>query len=83
VDGLAYPLHHPTACNHQTRGHGVLSSAALSHHAAVGGDTFSRDAKPPSLIFVGVLTVWVLVLSNLTWSKLFLPGLAYSMSEPS
>jgi hypothetical protein len=37
VDALACPLHHPMACGCQTRGHGFLSGATLSHHAAVSG----------------------------------------------
>jgi hypothetical protein len=49
VDGLPYPLHRPMTCSHQTRGQGILSGTALSHHAAAGGGTFPRDAKPPSL----------------------------------
>jgi hypothetical protein len=48
MDGLAYPLHRPTAYIRQTRGQGVLSSIALSYHAIVGGGAFSGDAKPPS-----------------------------------
>jgi hypothetical protein len=35
VDGLAYPLHCPMVCSCQTRGHGFLLDAALSHHATV------------------------------------------------
>jgi hypothetical protein len=30
VDGLTYPLHHPTTCIRQTRGQGLVSGAALS-----------------------------------------------------
>jgi hypothetical protein len=30
VDGLAYPLHRPMACDCHTRGHGVLPGAVLS-----------------------------------------------------
>jgi hypothetical protein len=37
VDVLAYPMHHPTACNYQTKGQSFLSGDALSHHVAVGG----------------------------------------------
>jgi hypothetical protein len=37
--------------------------------------------SPWAWIFYGVLTVWVPVLPNLTWSKLFLPGHTYPMSE--
>jgi hypothetical protein len=32
VDGLAYPLHHPTTCSRQTRVQGYLSSVVLSRH---------------------------------------------------
>jgi hypothetical protein len=32
VDGLACPLHHPTACNCQTRRQGFLYGVVLSHH---------------------------------------------------
>jgi hypothetical protein len=46
VDGLAYPLHRRIACGCQTRGHSFLSVAALSHHAVVGGGTFSRVRSP-------------------------------------
>jgi hypothetical protein len=37
VDGLACPLHRPTACSRQTRGYGLLSDAVLSCQAIVGG----------------------------------------------
>jgi hypothetical protein len=30
VDMLAYPLHHPMVCGHQTRGQGLLLGAILS-----------------------------------------------------
>jgi hypothetical protein len=46
VDGLAYPLHLPTVCSHQMRGHGFLSGTALSCRTAVGGGAFPGDAKP-------------------------------------
>jgi hypothetical protein len=46
VDGLAYPLHRPMVCDHQTRGQSFLSDAALSHHAAVGSGAFLRVATP-------------------------------------
>jgi hypothetical protein len=32
VDGLACPLHRPTAHSHQTRGHGFLLGDVLSCH---------------------------------------------------
>jgi hypothetical protein len=46
VHWLACPLQRPTVYGHQTRGHGFLSSATLSHHAEVGGGAFPRDVKP-------------------------------------
>jgi hypothetical protein len=49
VDGLACPLHRHTVCNHQTRGQGFLSGAALSRCAAVYGGAFSEDMKPSGL----------------------------------
>jgi hypothetical protein len=49
VDRLSCPLHHPTACSHQSRGQIFLSGAALSHRAIVGGGTFLEGAKPPGL----------------------------------
>jgi hypothetical protein len=49
VDGLACPLHHPMVYNHQMRGQGFQSSAALSHHAAAGGGAFPGDVKPHGL----------------------------------
>jgi hypothetical protein len=35
VDGLAYPLHQPTICSYQMRGHGLLLSVVLSLQWAV------------------------------------------------
>jgi hypothetical protein len=32
VDGLAYPLHRPMACSHQTRRQGLLPGVVLSRH---------------------------------------------------
>jgi hypothetical protein len=49
ADGLTYPLHRPMACSHQTRGHGFMSSAALSRCAVDGDGAFSGGAKPPGL----------------------------------
>jgi hypothetical protein len=46
VDGLAYPLHRPMVCDHQTRGLSFLSDATLPHHAAVGSGAFLRAATP-------------------------------------
>jgi hypothetical protein len=39
VEGLACPLHHPTAFSHQSRGQSFLSGVVLSHRVAVGGGT--------------------------------------------
>jgi hypothetical protein len=40
MDELACPLHHPTVCDRQTRGHSFLSGAAPSRHAVVDGGAF-------------------------------------------
>jgi hypothetical protein len=47
VHGLAYPLHCYMAWSRQTRGQGCLPGPALSHHAALGGDAFPGDVRPP------------------------------------
>jgi hypothetical protein len=83
VDGLAFPLHRPTTYSRQTRGYSFLSGATLYHRATVGGGTFPGVRSPWAWIFDGVFTIWVPVLPNLTWSKPFLLGYAYPMSEPS
>jgi hypothetical protein len=57
VDMLAYPLHRATVYSRQTKGHGLLSGAALSRHAAMGSGAFSVDAKPRAWIFDGGLIV--------------------------
>jgi hypothetical protein len=80
VDGLACPLHRLMTCSHQLRVHSFLPGAALSHRAAVGGGIFLVGAKPQAWIFDRVLTVWVPMLPNFTWSKSFLLGHAYPMS---
>jgi hypothetical protein len=49
VDGPSYPLHYPTACSHQSRGHGFLSGAGLFHRAIVDGGAFSGNVRPPVL----------------------------------
>jgi hypothetical protein len=51
----------------------------------VGGGAFLRDMKPPlrAWIFGEELTAPLLVLPNLTWGKLFLPGDAYPMAKSS
>jgi hypothetical protein len=48
VDGLACHLHHPMACG-QMRGQDFLSGVVLSCRVAVGGGTFLRGVKLPSL----------------------------------
>jgi hypothetical protein len=53
VDGLAYPLYHPTACSHQTRGQGFLPGVVLSHHVAVDDDASLGNAKSPGLDICG------------------------------
>jgi hypothetical protein len=83
VDELSFPLHSPMACSHQTKGQSFLSDAALFHHAVVGGSAFLGGVKPPSLDIRWSVDRRVPVLPNLTWSKPFLPGHAYPMSEPS
>jgi hypothetical protein len=49
VDGLACPLHRPTAYNRQMMGQGFLLDAILSHQAAARGGSLLGDAKPPGL----------------------------------
>jgi hypothetical protein len=49
VYGLACTMHHPMTCSRQMRAHGLLSGAALSRRATVGGGTFLTDVKPPGL----------------------------------
>jgi hypothetical protein len=49
VDGLAYPLHRPTSCSHQMRGHGFLPSVVLSHWAVAGGGALLGDVNPLGL----------------------------------
>jgi hypothetical protein len=49
VDGLACPLHCHMVCGCQTRGQSSLPNVVLSHHAVVGGGTFSGSVKPLGL----------------------------------
>jgi hypothetical protein len=42
-------MHRPMFCGRQTRGHGFVSGATLSHRVAVGGGIFPGGAKPPGL----------------------------------
>jgi hypothetical protein len=49
VHGLAYSLHCPTVCDHQTRGQSFQSDVVLSHHVAVGDGAFPEGAKPLGL----------------------------------
>jgi hypothetical protein len=84
VDGIAYPLHHPTVCSHETREQGFLSDAAMSYRAAVGGGAFPGDAKLPSLdIQWRVDRLGTCVTKSLHGVDCFLPWHAYPMSEPS
>jgi hypothetical protein len=46
VDGLIYPLQHPTACSYQMRGHGLLPGDVWSCRCT-GQWHFSGDVKPP------------------------------------
>jgi hypothetical protein len=48
VDRLAYPLHRPTVCSCQTRGHGLLPSTILSCRCS-GRWHLSGDVKPLGL----------------------------------
>jgi hypothetical protein len=48
VDGLAYPLHRPMACSHQTRGQCLLPNAVLSHCCS-GLWCLSRGCEAPRL----------------------------------
>jgi hypothetical protein len=49
VNGLAYPLHHPTTCSHQMSQQGPLLGTALFRRVAMDGGTFLGDVKPPGL----------------------------------
>jgi hypothetical protein len=66
VDGLAYPLHRPMACNRQTRGQGLLPGVILSHQCS-GRWCLSVNVNPTwAWIFSGELTAWVPVLPCFT-----------------
>jgi hypothetical protein len=49
VEGLAYLLHHPIACDCQTRGQGLLPGIVFVPSLQWGGGAFSGDVKPPGL----------------------------------
>jgi hypothetical protein len=55
VDRLAYPLHHPTTYNHQTRGQGFLPGVILSRRVTVHGGALLGDAKAPDLDICGCI----------------------------
>jgi hypothetical protein len=83
VDGLAYPLHHPMACNRQTREHGLSTRRCLVPSLQWAMLPFRGCEAPRVWIFGEELTTWVPVLLSFTWSILFLLGYVYLMSEPS
>jgi hypothetical protein len=51
VDGIVYPLHHPTVYDHQMRGQSFLLGDSLSHCATVGSGALPGGwgARPPGL----------------------------------
>jgi hypothetical protein len=51
VDGVGYPLHHPMACSHQTRGQGLLPDAILSCRCS-GCLHLFEDVKPSGLEYL-------------------------------
>jgi hypothetical protein len=57
VDRLAYPLHRPMACYHQTRDQGFLSGTVLSCHVTMVVASFRGMRSPQAWIFDGVLSV--------------------------
>jgi hypothetical protein len=57
ADGLACPLHRPMVHSYQTRGHGLMLSAALSHHEVGCGGTFPGMRSPRAWILAGVMIV--------------------------
>jgi hypothetical protein len=69
VDGLACPLHCPMACDRQMKGQGLLSGVVLSHRFSGVVEPFWGMRSLWAWIFGGVLTMWIPVLPNLTWSK--------------
>jgi hypothetical protein len=81
VDRLACPLHHSMACRRGVRTSCQMRSCPVVSQWAIA--PFRGMQSPKSLIFGAVLIVRVPVLSNLTWSKSFLPGDDYPISEPS
>jgi hypothetical protein len=84
MDGLAFFLHHPTIWGHQMRGQSFLIGVAPSCHAEVGGGTFLRGGVSPwDWTLDVVLTIWVLMRSNLMWRSLPLLGCTYPGLELS
>jgi hypothetical protein len=55
VDMLAYPLHHPMVCGHQTRG--PPARRHLVPSLQWGGGAFLGDVNPRAWIFGGALVV--------------------------
>jgi hypothetical protein len=69
VDGLACPVHRPIACDHQTRGQGLMLGVVFSHHCSGVVANLLGMWSSRAWIFDGVSTVWMPVLLNLRWSK--------------
>jgi hypothetical protein len=57
VDGLTCPMHRPTACSRQMRGHDFLPDAVLSHRAAMSGGALLGDTQRLGLDICG--GVWM------------------------
>jgi hypothetical protein len=51
VDGLAYPLHHPTVHSYHTRGHGLLLGIVLFCHCS-GRCRLLGYVNPPGLRYL-------------------------------
>jgi hypothetical protein len=74
ADGLAYPLHWPTAHSYQTRVLGLLLGDVLSCRCS-GQWRLSGDVKPPLCVDIdGKLSASIPALLNLRWGKSFLSG---------
>jgi hypothetical protein len=77
AQGLAYFLHRPMVCDYQTRGQSLLTGAAPSHRATVGGGAFLGVRSSRDWIFDVVMTIGVPMRSNLMWRSSPLPGPTY------
>jgi hypothetical protein len=74
ADGLAYPLHQPTAHRCQTRGHGLLPGVVLLLQWAVAPFGGCEPSPPPSSVDIdGELSASMPALLNPTWGKSFVP----------